>query len=72
MKLKLLLTGNIEGDSLLIEPKQKKVNFTIKCDNTGFQVSVDKWKLKELFMASDSKTIPARRKYKKIGMRFHK
>jgi hypothetical protein len=70
--IKLLLPSP-HGDSLLIEPKRTMVYFKIKCDDTGFIVCVDKWKLKELFMFSDAKTIPAIRKCpKKLGMRFHK
>jgi hypothetical protein len=72
MKLSLLLPSS-HGDSLLIEPMRTKVRFTIKCDNDGFSLLVDKWKLKELFMLSDAKSIPAIRKApKKIGMRFKK
>ena len=46
----------------------------IKNDSfSGFSVSVSKWKLRELFMFSDAKTIPAIRKCpKKLGMRFKK
>lgn len=70
--IKLLLpAGN--GDSLLIEPKRNVVHFIVNCDRTGFVVSVDKWKLKEIFMASDSQTMKAKRKApKKLGMRFRK
>ena len=73
MKLKLLLPGKYEGDSLLIEPSRTKVTFIIKCDGTGFEVTTDKWKLRELFMESDCKTTkPIRKCPKKIGMRFRK
>ena len=73
MKYKLLLQGKHKGDCLIIEPKINRVNFTIKCDNDGFEVSTDKYKLREICELSDAKTIPAIRKCpKKLGMRFRR
>lgn len=70
--IKLLLPSP-HGDSLLIEPKRTKVYFKIKCDGDGFIVCTSKERLKEIFMLSDTKTIPAIRKCpKKLGMRFRR
>ena len=71
IKVKLLLPSS-HGDSLLIEPKRTKVYFKIKHDDDGFVVCTDKWKLRELFMFSDAKTMRPRRKITKLGMRFKK